>query len=76
MLCEGQCETQALKLSSLAMCLYNFELKSKHHIEEHDFEFIRDIYYACLERSNKKKELIDQVCLLLNIIFNKLNKTV
>ncbi|XP_026815820.1 protein PF14_0175-like [Rhopalosiphum maidis] len=58
MLCEGKCENQALKLSSLAMDLYNSNLKNKSQFEDQDYEFIRDIYYACLERANKKKELI------------------
>ncbi|XP_025195640.1 uncharacterized protein LOC112594844 [Melanaphis sacchari] len=58
MLCEGKCENQALKLSSLAMDLYNSNLKNKYQFDDQDYEFIRDIYYACLERSNKKKELI------------------
>jgi len=62
MLCEGKCENQALKLSSLAMDLHNSKFKRKYNFEEEDYEFIRDIYYACLERSNKKKELIDHVC--------------
>lgn len=61
-LCEGKCETQALKLSSLAMHTCNFELKNRRCIEENDFLFIRDIYYACLELTNKKKELISHVC--------------
>lgn len=58
MLCEGKCEDQALKLSSLAMDLQNSNLKNKYQIEEHDYEFIRDIYYACLDRTNNRKELI------------------
>lgn len=57
MLCEGKCEDQALKLSSLAM-----NLNSKEYFEEQDYEFIRDIYYACLERTKKKKELLGHVC--------------
>jgi len=61
MLCEGKCENQALKLSSLAMDLYNSNLKNKSQFEDQDYEFIRDIYYACLERANKKKELIGHV---------------
>ncbi|XP_060856099.1 uncharacterized protein LOC132933844 [Metopolophium dirhodum] len=61
MLCEGKCEDKALKLSSLAMNLQNSKLKSKYQFEEQDYEFIRDIYYACLERTNNKKELISQL---------------
>jgi len=67
MLCEGKCEDKALKLSSLAMDLQNSKLKSKYQFEEHDYEFIRDIYYACLERTNNKKELIGHVG-FLNIL--------
>ncbi|KAL4100764.1 hypothetical protein QTP88_020795 [Uroleucon formosanum] len=58
LLCESKCEDKALILSSLAMNLQNSNLKSKYQFEEHEYEFIRDIYYACLERTNKKKELI------------------
>lgn len=61
-LCEEKCEAQALRLSCMAMRLVNFQLKSRYHIEEEDFLFIRDIYYACLERENRRKELIDHVC--------------
>jgi hypothetical protein len=60
-LCEEKCDAQALRLSCMAMRLINFELKSRYHIEEEDFLFIRDIYYACLERANRKKELVDHV---------------
>lgn len=61
LLCESKCEDKALILSSLAMNLQNSNLKSKYQFEEHEYEFIRDIYYACLERTNKKKELIGHV---------------
>jgi len=60
-LCEGKCEDKVLKLSSLAMDLQNSNLKSKYQFEEHEYEFIRDIYYACLERTNNRKELIGHV---------------
>lgn len=61
MLCEGKCENQALKISSAAMSLFNSNLKIKNQFEYQDYEFIRDIHYACLERANRKKELIEHV---------------
>lgn len=69
MLCEGKCEDTVLKLSSLAMDLQNSELKSKSYFDKHDYEFIRDIYYACLDRANNRKELISQVCFLDIFLF-------
>lgn len=45
----------------MAMNLVDFKLKSRYITEEVDFLFIRDIYYACLEKLNKRKELIDCV---------------
>lgn len=61
MLCEGKCENQALKISSAAMRLFNSNSKIKNQFEYQDYEFIRDIHYACLERANRKKELISHV---------------
>jgi len=68
-LCEGKCEKIAFKLSSLAMDLQNSKLQSKSHFDEHDYEFIRDIYYACLDRTNNRKELISQVGFLDIFLF-------
>lgn len=45
-------------------------MKSKLLFGEQDFEFIRDIYFGCLERLNKKEELVSQVRL-----FNLLKPT-
>ncbi|XP_050527206.1 uncharacterized protein LOC126897556 isoform X2 [Daktulosphaira vitifoliae] len=61
MLCESKCENQALKLSSLAMKLYNSQPLYKSLFGQTDIEFIRDIYFACLHRANKKEELINQL---------------
>ncbi|CAH1731451.1 unnamed protein product [Aphis gossypii] len=61
MLCEGKCENQALKISSAAMRLFNSNSKIKNQFEYQDYEFIRDIHYACLERANRKKELISHL---------------
>lgn len=36
-------------------------MKSRCLFGKQDFEFIRDIYFGCLERSNKKEELVNQV---------------
>jgi len=68
MLCEGKCENQALKISSAAMSLFNSNLKIKNQFEYQDYEFIRDIHYACLERANRKKELIGHVRVFLYIL--------
>lgn len=64
-LCEGKCEDLALKLSSLAMNLKGFEFKSNYYFEKQDFKCIRDIYYACLVKTSKRKELIHHVCFYL-----------
>lgn len=64
-----KCETEVLKLSSMALNMYNFESKNKQYFEERDFEFIKDIYYACLVCFNKKAELINLVS-NLNNFFN------
>lgn len=62
---EEKCIDFALKLSSLAMNLKDFEFKSSYHFKKEDFRCIRDIYYACLEKTNKRKELIHHVCFFL-----------
>lgn len=68
-LCEQNCETKALKLSYLAVCLYNNNFKSKYYCDKQDRTFIKVIYYACLSLSDKMTEVIYQVC-LFNINYN------
>lgn len=64
-LCRLGCEAQIFRLSSMVMdmTLYNIELKQQ-YFEDCDFEFIRDIYYACLLYYNKKSEFIDHVSII------------
>jgi len=61
MLYEGKCDTEALQLASLAVNLYLNEPKSKSYIKPEDFELIIDIYYVCLEKLNKRNDLINHV---------------
>ncbi|XP_050425727.1 myb-like protein U [Adelges cooleyi] len=61
LLCESKCEKEALKLSSLAMQFYNRQTISKFYSGLNDIELIRDIYFACLHRLNKKEELVNQL---------------
>lgn len=50
------------------MDLQNYESPTIHQFDQGDFESIRDIYYACLEWSNNKTELIKHVCFPYNSI--------
>jgi len=61
-LCKGNCEAEAFKLSSLAMSLHNYEVTIKHQYDQTDFEYIRDIYFACLEWTDNRTELVKHVC--------------
>lgn len=63
-LCQNEFEDLALTLSSIAMDIYNLEFKNRQYFEEQDYEFIRDIYYACLVRFNKNAELINHVTII------------
>lgn len=63
-LCQNECEVAVLRLSSIAIDMYNLEFKNRQYFEEQDYEFIRDIYYACLVGFNKMAELIDHVTIL------------
>lgn len=69
MLCEENCESRALKLSSLVFQLLDNKLVETNLFSENDFDFIRDVYYACLYRLNKKKELIARVCFFFFFIY-------
>lgn len=64
-LCQNECELAVLRLSSIAIDMCNLEIKNREYFEEQDYEFIRDIYYACLIGFNKKAELINQVTYFL-----------
>lgn len=63
-LCQNKSEHEVFKLSSLALNIYNYQLKNRQYFEECDYEFVRDIFYASLVYFKKKPELINHVSII------------
>jgi len=49
------------------MNLEDYKPSSRHQFDQDDYESIRDVYYACLEWSSKRTELIEHVCFFITL---------